>query len=143
MSSVVPAVPGNNPRISIAYQKLLREKSRLLNSLLDEAGWHSPYRDDQGKLRLPAIDEPLEALRPLALKVIKEPALSRKDVLTKLMTLTIMCPDLTDVHQALAALMGTENRHRAIACLDDCLAQKPQGAAIIAEIRKELMEAQS
>ena len=145
LDRVAPAggakVPAGNPRLSAAYRQFNWERSRRLNEALILAGWnpprHFPYRPDE-KPVLPSITEELQPLRPLALKVVREPAYSQKEVLSKLMVLTHMCPDLPELHKAMAALFGTGNRAQALKHLATCLEAQPKGARLIAVIKREL-----
>ena len=132
----------NNRKLQDAYYRFNQARSRQINAAMNKAGWRPPqefpYSTDEKRQVLPPIDEDLERLRPLALKVILEKAQTQKDVLTKLMTLTVMCPDYPGIQQAMAALFGTGNIRRALDALDATLADEPKGSAVIRQIRSEL-----
>lgn len=77
-------------------------------------------------------------LKPIATRIVKLPADSVRDVLTKLMVLCHFCPDEPDVAHAMAALFGTDNRQGAIKALDAVIEKQPKGVATFVTIRDEL-----
>ncbi len=130
--------PDARSMVDYHYGFFLKRKSELLNEQMkyeDSKVWntkdwlfaHKDVRDDR------------QELRSYALSVINQSSICKRDVITKLMALTIMIDDpKLPIGKAMSALMATGNYRTSIQSLTDCINLMPDNSDAFMDVRSEI-----